>query len=100
MTGRLILIIDRGYRTTLTELRYIVAVAQNRHFGRAASRSSITQPARSLAVQKLEEELGVTMVKIPGIALLDVETGRADPLRAFESRNPREQDGKKGHSQA
>jgi LysR family hydrogen peroxide-inducible transcriptional activator len=46
---------------TLTELRYIVAVAQDRHFGRAAARSSITQPALSLAVQKLEEELGVTI---------------------------------------
>lgn len=44
---------------TLTELRYIVAIAQDRHFGRAAARCSITQPALSLAVQKLEDELGV-----------------------------------------
>jgi LysR family hydrogen peroxide-inducible transcriptional activator len=44
---------------TLTELSYIVAVAQDRHFGRAANRCSITQPALSLAVQKLEDELGV-----------------------------------------
>lgn len=46
---------------TLTELRYIVAVAQERHFGRAAERCFITQPALSLAVQKLEEELGAVI---------------------------------------
>jgi LysR family transcriptional regulator, hydrogen peroxide-inducible genes activator len=43
---------------TLTELQYIVIVAQERHFGRAAERASVTQPALSLAVKKLEEELG------------------------------------------
>lgn len=43
---------------TLTELRYIVAVAQDRHFGRASERCCITQPALSLAIQKLEDELG------------------------------------------
>lgn len=46
---------------TLTELRYIVAVAQERHFGRASDRCCITQPALSLAIQKLEEELGCTI---------------------------------------
>lgn len=42
---------------TLTELQYIVAVAQERHFGRAAERVFVTQPALSLAIKKLEEEL-------------------------------------------
>ncbi|HKC94295.1 MAG TPA: LysR family transcriptional regulator, partial [Nitrospira sp.] len=46
---------------TLTELRYIVAVAQERHFGRAAERCFITQPALSLAIQKLEDSLGTTI---------------------------------------
>ncbi|UVT18894.1 MAG: LysR family transcriptional regulator [Nitrospira sp.] len=46
---------------TLTELQYIVAVAQERHFGRAAERVSVTQPALSLAIKKLEEELGTTI---------------------------------------
>lgn len=46
---------------TLTELQYIVAVAQERHFGRAAGRAFVTQPALSLAIKKLEEELGATI---------------------------------------
>ena len=44
---------------TLNELRYIVAVAQELSFRRAAEKSFISQPALSLAIQKLEEELGV-----------------------------------------
>jgi LysR family transcriptional regulator, hydrogen peroxide-inducible genes activator len=46
---------------TLTELTYIVALAQERHFGRAAERCHVSQPTLSVAVKKLEEELGVTL---------------------------------------
>ena len=46
---------------TLAELQYVVALAQERHFGRAAERMFVTQPALSLAVKKLEEDLGVTI---------------------------------------
>ncbi len=46
---------------TLTELRYIVAVARERHFGRAASSCFVSQPTLSVAVRKLEDELGVTL---------------------------------------
>jgi len=42
---------------TLNELRYIVAVAQERSFGRAAAKCFVSQPALSVAIQKLEEEL-------------------------------------------
>lgn len=44
---------------TLTELKYIVAVARERHFGRAADACFVSQPTLSVAVKKLEDELGV-----------------------------------------
>ncbi len=44
---------------TLNELRYIVAVSQEGNFRRAAERVFVSQPALSLAIQKLEAELGV-----------------------------------------
>ncbi len=46
---------------TLTELRYIVGVARERHFGRAAEACFVSQPTLSVAVKKLEEELGVVL---------------------------------------
>ncbi len=46
---------------TLTELRYIVAVARERHFGRAAEACFVSQPTLSVAVKKLEEELGLQL---------------------------------------
>lgn len=46
---------------TLTELRYIVAVARERHFGKAAVLCNVSQPTLSVAIKKLEEELGVAI---------------------------------------
>jgi LysR family hydrogen peroxide-inducible transcriptional activator len=46
---------------TLTELRYIVTLAQEQHFGRAAERFFVAHPTLSGAVKKLEDELGVVL---------------------------------------
>jgi LysR family hydrogen peroxide-inducible transcriptional activator len=46
---------------TLTELRYLVNLDKERHFSRAAERSFVSQPTLSVALKKLEEELGVTL---------------------------------------
>lgn len=46
---------------TLTELRYLVNLDKERHFGRAAERSFVSQPTLSVAMKKLEDELGVTL---------------------------------------
>ena len=46
---------------TLTELKYIVAVARERHFGKAAEACHVSQPTLSVAIKKLEEELQVKL---------------------------------------
>lgn len=51
---------------TLTELKYIVAVARERHFGRAAEACFVSQPTLSVAIRKLEDELGVVLFERGG----------------------------------
>lgn len=46
---------------TLTELKYLVALAQDKHFGRAAETCNVSQPTLSLGIQKLEKELNVLL---------------------------------------
>ncbi len=46
---------------TLTELRYIIALAQEGNFSRAAERCSVSQPTLSVAIARLEDELGVPL---------------------------------------
>lgn len=51
---------------TLTELKYMLAVARLRHFGRAAEACFVAQPTLSVAIRKLEDELGVMLFERGG----------------------------------
>jgi len=46
---------------TLTDLKYIVALSRERHFGRAAEQCHVSQPTLSVAIKKVEEQLGVLL---------------------------------------
>lgn len=46
---------------TLTDMRYLVALARERHFGRAAASCRVSQPTLSVAIKKMEERLGVQL---------------------------------------
>jgi LysR family hydrogen peroxide-inducible transcriptional activator len=61
---------------TLTDLRYIVALAQERHFGRAAEKCHVSQPTLSVAVKKLEEQLGVMLFERSAADVKVTEIGR------------------------
>ena len=47
----------------LRDLKYLVALAEHRHFGRAADACFVSQPALSTQLKKLEETLGVTLIE-------------------------------------
>lgn len=59
---------------TLTELKYLIAVAEERHFGRAAERSFVSQPSLSASIKNVEEELGVRIFERGkrGVTVTDV----------------------------
>src|SRR5262245_33450056 len=59
---------------TLKQLRYLSALAEHRHFGRAAEACSVTQPALSMQIRDLERQFGVQVVeRRPGdVVLTDI----------------------------
>ncbi|HNQ75532.1 MAG TPA: LysR substrate-binding domain-containing protein [Pseudothauera hydrothermalis] len=61
---------------TLTDLRYLVALARERHFGRAAEKCHVSQPTLSVAIKKVEEELGVQLFERSATEVKITETGR------------------------
>ncbi|MCL7945661.1 hydrogen peroxide-inducible genes activator [Marinobacter sp. ATCH36] len=61
---------------TLTELRYVVTLARERHFGRAAERCHVSQPTLSVAVKKLEDELGIPLFERSKSSIRVTETGK------------------------
>ncbi len=90
---------------TLTELRYIVAVAEERHFGRAAQRCHVSQPTLSIAIKKLEEELSVSLFDRSSNEVITTQAGdriiaqakkvldAADIIRQLASKEQDELDG-------
>ncbi len=67
---------------TLTELKYIVAVAREKHFGHAAEACFVSQPTLSVAIRKLEEELGIILFERGRNNVNTTEKGRAIVARA------------------
>jgi len=80
-----------GRPMNLRDLRYLVALAEHKHFGRAASASFVSQPTLSTQIRKLEEELGVALVERTPRKVLLTETGREIAQRAREVLNEVEQ---------
>ncbi|SSY70072.1 LysR substrate-binding domain-containing protein [Alysiella crassa] len=90
---------------TLTELRYIVSVAEERHFGRAAQRCHVSQPTLSIAIKKLEEELSVSLFDRSSNEVITTQAGErivaqakkvldaAEVIRQLASREQDELDG-------
>ena len=90
---------------TLTELRYIVAVSRELHFGRAAAACFVSQPTLSVAIKKLEDELDVTIferrphdvtVTPVGRRIVEQATAVLEQVNAIKSIAGSEQDQLKG----
>lgn len=61
---------------TLTDLRYLVALAREKHFGRAAEKCHVSQPTLSVAIKKVEDELGVQLFERSATEVKITATGQ------------------------
>jgi LysR family hydrogen peroxide-inducible transcriptional activator len=75
----------------LRDLQYLVALAEHRHFGRAADACFVSQPTLSTQIKKLEDELGVPLVERTPRKVLLTEVGRDIATRARDVLNEIEQ---------
>jgi len=66
----------------LRDLRYLVALAEHRHFGRAAAASFVSQPTLSTQLKKLEDELGITLIERAPRKVMLTPAGRDIAQRA------------------
>ncbi|MGH8371635.1 MAG: LysR substrate-binding domain-containing protein [Gammaproteobacteria bacterium] len=66
----------------LRDLQYLSALAEHRHFGRAAEACFVSQPTLSTQIRKLEEELGVVLVERGARQVILTEAGKAVLARA------------------
>lgn len=69
----------------LRDLKYLVALAEHKHFGRAAAACYVSQPTLSTQIRKLEDELGVSLVERAPRKVMLTPAGReaADRARAI-----------------
>ncbi len=87
---------------TLSELRFIVAVAKERNFRRAAEKCFVSQPALSLAIKKLEEDLGVMIFERSRTDVSPTPIGEKivfQAIRAIEEVNHIREIAKQGNNQ-
>src|ERR1041384_120184 len=77
--------IDIIYRMNLRDLEYLVAVADQRHFGKAAEACHVSQPTLSMQIRKLEEELGVPLLERTNKQVIVTPVGEKVLARAREA---------------
>lgn len=61
----------------LRDLKYLTAIAEHQHFGKAADACFVSQPTLSMQIKKLEETLGVTLIERTNKSVLFTEIGNA-----------------------
>jgi LysR family transcriptional regulator, hydrogen peroxide-inducible genes activator len=79
---KFIYLIEYVYRMNLKDLKYLVALADTGHFGKAAERTFVSQPTLSAQLKKLEEYLGVKLVERQPRNVQLTEVGKQVVVRA------------------